>query len=161
MPKPISEDHGRILTLGKCPECKAAAGYKLMQQIYPSPKLFKLFIKDTSMWHIECEECKNSVKVPNHEAEKIPEVKELFTKMSEGQITEEEFYGVFGQFTFIADLLNQEHSWVCPHCSEKVDWKFQVCWNCSTPNPDIESDSNKPEMPQFVPPSCGFNVIQQ
>ena len=160
MPKAMIEDHGQILT-ANCPECKKRTGYTLIRQTFPAPVFFKIFISDTYLWHIECMDCKHIVKVPLHEAEMIPEVKVMGEKMAAGEISPEDFYRVFGQFSFVVDLLNQEHSWECPICTEKVDWKFQVCWNCSAPNPDIGSDESSPETPKFVQPSCGFNVIQQ
>jgi len=160
MPKPIREDQGQILA-ANCPECKINSGYTLIRQTFPAPVFFKIFIKDTHLWHIECMNCQHTVKVPQHEAEMIPELKIMGDKMTAGEITPEDFYKVFGQFSFVVDLINQEHSWECPICTEKVDWKFQVCWNCSAPNPDIKPDSDSTEAPKFVPPSCGFNVIQQ
>ena len=133
-----------------------------MQKTFPAPLFLKIFLtKDTHLWHVECMECSHEVKVPKHEAEMIPEVQKMSKKLAEGEISEEEFHQVFGQFTFVVDLLNQAHDWQCPTCDEKVDWKFQVCWNCSTPNPDIKSDGQEPEAPEFVPPSCGSNVISQ
>lgn len=161
MPKANITDHGQILAVN-CPECKKNTPYKLVQKTFAAPMLLKIFFaKDTHFWHVECCECRHSVKVPNHEAEKLPEVKDLAEKMAAGEITSEEFHQVFGQFSFIAELLNQTHAWNCPACAEKVEWQLQVCWNCATPNPEIQSDNIKVEMPKFVPPACGFNVIQQ
>lgn len=153
MPKPIIKDHGQLLAVN-CPECNKQSGYKLMQKTFAAPFIFKLLLaKDTHLWNIECMNCSHSVKVPKEEAANIPEVQKMSDKMVAGEITPEEFHQVFSQFSFIIELLNQAHSWNCPTCAERVDWKLQVCWNCSTPNPEINAAAKQVEMPKFVAPA--------
>ncbi len=156
MAKEIIENLGTILMLEKCPSCQKKASYHLIKKIYPAPKILRFLVKDNCLWHIECETCKNSVNVPVHEAEKVTEVKDIFAKASQNEIPPETVLETISKFSFVVDLLNQHASWVCPECKSKIDWRLQVCWNCSSPNPELKNQPQEvpPTTPSYIPPSC-------
>ncbi len=157
MAKEIIENLGKIISLDKCPSCQNKVSYNLIRKYYPTPKLLRFLCKENYSWFCECEQCQNSVKIPPHEAERVSEVKEIFNKVQLGEIEAAQFLQSISQFTFVADLLNQHYSWFCPGCNTKVDWSLQVCWNCSTPNPEFKAQNGAIEAtPQAVkPPCCG------
>ena len=145
-------DHGKIVSVD-CPECKKNSDYNLLEDIDRASAWLKmLLVRDIHSWYIKCQECSHTVKVENEEAEKIFVIHELGEKMEKGEISSEEFYAVFGQFPFVAELLNQTHAWDCPKCSERISWNFQVCWNCDTPNPEFDG-MEKNGTPEFIKPA--------
>ena len=151
MPKIDKVDHGKILSV-ECPECKKNCDYHLHEEIDRASAWHKmLLVRDIHSWHIKCDGCGHIVKVANEEAENIFIIHELADKMEKGEITSEEFYKVFGQFPFVAELLNQKHAWDCPNCNERISWNYQVCWNCSTPNPEFDG-MDKGGPPEFIKP---------
>ena len=155
------KNKGTILKVD-CPKCKENSEYQLIEEIDYAPAIYKLlFVKDEHRWRIECKNCQHFVKVPPLEADKLHIIDEMGAKMQSGEIPPDEFYAVFSQFSFVVELLNQSHAWDCPTCNENVSWNYQVCWSCDTPNPDFDGMENQRKPPQFIPPSCGFNVISQ
>ena len=47
--------------------------------------------------------------------------------------------------TTMQQTVEEGESWICPHCQEEIESQFDICWNCETDRPGLDTTDGPEE----------------